>query len=118
MADHPIDLKVLAELREAMGEGFGDVVDLFIRSTPELVGKLKAATAQRDAKLLFQTAHTLKSSSGNLGALGLSALCRELEALGRKGETLGCLELVARIELEYAAVQETLKRYNGSGGVE
>jgi HPt (histidine-containing phosphotransfer) domain-containing protein len=40
-----------------------------------------------DVKLVERAAHTLKSSSANIGAIGLSALCKEMEERAR---TQGC----------------------------
>ena len=44
-----------------------------------------AARARGDAAAIVRPAHTLKSSSASLGAMRLSAICREIEEAGARG---------------------------------
>jgi HPt (histidine-containing phosphotransfer) domain-containing protein len=46
-------------------------------------------------------AHTLKSSSANLGGRRFVALCRDLEELGRDGKLTEAKTQFARAELEF-----------------
>jgi signal transduction histidine kinase/DNA-binding response OmpR family regulator/HPt (histidine-containing phosphotransfer) domain-containing protein len=64
------------------------VVNLFLSGSPELVGQILDAAGQGDGEALRIAAHTLKSSSGNVGAAALSELCRNLEERVRSGETI------------------------------
>jgi len=57
---------------------------------------------------MARAAHTLKSSSAQVGARKLSALCKELEARGRAGRIRDALELVEEITRELKAVQAAL----------
>jgi len=50
-------------------------------------------------------AHTLKSSSATFGALTLSALCKELELLGREHQLAGAEEKVRCAESEFERVK-------------
>jgi two-component system sensor histidine kinase/response regulator len=63
---------------------------------------------QGDAAALHRTAHSLKSSSATLGALRLSALCKEVEALGRANALEGITTLWGKLEAEHVLVQEAL----------
>ena len=56
----------------------------------------------------MRSAHTLKSSSAQVGALRLSALCKELEARGRAGSTRGAAELLGKAREELAVVADEL----------
>jgi HPt (histidine-containing phosphotransfer) domain-containing protein len=56
-----------------------------------------------------RAAHSLKSSSDNLGALALSGLCAELEAMCRMERMEGAPALVAAIEDEYDRVRAALE---------
>jgi HPt (histidine-containing phosphotransfer) domain-containing protein len=51
----------------------------------------------------------LKGSSGNFGAMRLQALCADLERLGRESQLTSLEPLVARLEVEYAAVADRLQ---------
>jgi len=59
--------------------------------------------------LLREVAHTLKGSSGNIGALYLGRLCFELEEKGRMAEQEGVGELLSQVKEEFSRVQHALK---------
>ncbi|MBL8694111.1 MAG: response regulator [Planctomycetes bacterium] len=59
------------------------IVDTFLRDAPERMRRLAEARETRDLPLVSNIAHSLKSSSASLGALALSKLFAELEALGK-----------------------------------
>lgn len=88
------------------------VVTLFCTHTPGVLETLRTAAAQRDFHTLRDSAHSLKSSSANVGATNLSALCRELELKARSNELDNTPFHVAEIEAEYerarCALQEEL----------
>jgi PAS domain S-box-containing protein len=93
-----------------------DVLDLYLAESPKLVEKLKAATAAGDALGIVRSAHSLKSSSANVGATALSGYCGEIEACARRantGDTRGqtlqeARRLLACIEAEHGRVQGAL----------
>ncbi len=58
---------------------------------------------------LAMLAHSLKSSSANLGALGISNLCRELEHKVSTGSDAEALELAARIIAAFEPVAAALE---------
>jgi len=66
-----------------------------------------------DAVALRKTAHALKSSSANLGAMNLSSLLKELEAMGKLNTIDKAPELLAKIETEYGTVQAALREKLG-----
>ena len=82
-----LDTDVLLELRklsETTGRDIlGKSVRFFLQQTPQDVVELSQAAAQADLEKLRMTAHSLKSSSANLGAIGFSKICRQLEDSAR-----------------------------------
>jgi HPt (histidine-containing phosphotransfer) domain-containing protein len=105
------------------------VIRLYLESTPELIERIRAALAANDHEAVRTAAHTLKSSSANLGATALAELCRRLELAARAASVgarppyaqapeLQVPELQARglqtpelqsIEREYRAVRRALE---------
>lgn len=80
----------LGQIRELDTTG-GDVLlhkilHAFLESATSNMRQLEQAIVNGDADSLRQSAHALKSSSGNIGAENLSALLKQLEADGRTGE--------------------------------
>jgi CheY-like chemotaxis protein len=84
------------------------VIHSYLEHTPHLLETLHRAVAQHDAKALRYAAHTLKSSSVNLGALTLSALCKNLEAIGDGGVVAPAVPLLPALAAEYQLVREAL----------
>lgn len=108
-----VDPDVIATLRELGGSGdpglLVEVIDLFLQDADAHVGSLRRALEQGDLKLLERTAHTLKSSSANVGALSFSRLCFEIEKLGRASSSEGLAELVERVQRRYPDVRAALE---------
>lgn len=88
---------------------FNELVDLFVSDTPARLESLSKAVAGSDLRTIEEVAHSLKSSCGNLGAMGLSALFRDIEALGREQTIDGVAELFAKSQAEYALVEKALR---------
>jgi HPt (histidine-containing phosphotransfer) domain-containing protein len=65
------------------------------------VGRLREAVATGDAKTVMLEAHTLKSSSANLGAPGLSVIAKRLEEIGRDGDMADSVPYLERFEDEF-----------------
>ncbi len=59
------------------------LIDSYLGELPRLVARLEQALERRDRESLHRAAHTLKSSSANMGALRLSQLCADLEDRSR-----------------------------------
>ena len=112
--DQPIlDKSVIASLRELGGADdpglFIELVNLFLADTPERMRTLSEALDSKDPTALERSAHALKSSAANLGALGLSTLFRDIESAGREKNLERAASLVARAVPEYQRVEAALR---------
>jgi HPt (histidine-containing phosphotransfer) domain-containing protein len=106
-----IDRVVLGGLLESLGgdrEFLGELLEAYFANAPELLGRMHAGLAAGNAGEFRQAAHSLKSTSANFGAMGLSGLCRELEDLGKAGQLDGAVERLGLAEVEYARVRAAL----------
>lgn len=85
-----LDERALAQLRSLDPDGrngvLGRVLAAFEASLVRLPVQLAGLSARTDARAIGDIAHTLKSSSASVGALGLSRLCAETERAARAGE--------------------------------
>jgi HPt (histidine-containing phosphotransfer) domain-containing protein len=108
-----IDTAALDALRSLQAPGKADirerVIGLYLDETPPQLHQLRMALNSRDAGALKRAAHTIKSSSANVGAGRLSTLCRELE--GRVGSENGADfgPRVEAIEAEFARARAELE---------
>lgn len=84
-----LDADALARLCELDPEGKAGLLErvltAYTQSLQRLLGQLQAARAEADVQAQRHVAHTLKSSSASVGALGLSALCAGVERRLRDG---------------------------------
>ncbi|MBW1689088.1 MAG: response regulator, partial [Deltaproteobacteria bacterium] len=103
----PAVLRRLADLGQG-DEFVSRVVDKYLSSSAGLLAALRDAVAASDPKAVAAAAHPLKSSSAQIGAVRLSALCKEFEALGRSGSMEGAQELFDEIAGEHESTCERL----------
>lgn len=82
-----LDPEALARLSELDPKGENQLLERVLRafqtSAARLMPQLEAARLSHDRATVRLVAHTLKSSSASIGALGLSQVCAQIEALIR-----------------------------------
>ena len=84
------------------------VVGLFVKSSSDLHESMQAGLDADDAEKVASAAHTLKSSSAQVGAHLLSSLCKQIEATARAGSLSGVAESLEELASEIPAVHEKL----------
>jgi signal transduction histidine kinase/DNA-binding NarL/FixJ family response regulator len=108
-----ISREVLEEFQTKLGDDSGELItqfiSIFLEDTPRLIQTLQTPAAQASAEVLQRAAHTLKGNSATFGALGLSAMCRELEGMSRAANLEGVTAKVAEVEAEYQRVKTELE---------
>ncbi|MDX2455928.1 MAG: response regulator, partial [Gammaproteobacteria bacterium] len=108
----PIDQSVLDVIRDMEDEDdpdmLAEIAGLYLDRAPELLQAMQVAVANKDAEPLRIAAHTLKSSSANIGARALADLCRELEELGRSGSVDNAASKLSLVYDEYCRVDAAL----------
>ena len=109
----PIDLSVIRNLEKLQIEGeetgvVWSIVDAYLSGSESQVVQLREMLSANDMKALQQIAHSLKSSSANVGAMRLSAMSKELEMKCRNKDPGKIDHLVTSIETEFPRVKEAL----------
>lgn len=115
--DGVVDAETIESLKSLCDPGdlslFHDLIDTYLADSPTRLEAVEAALAANDAGAMERAAHGLKSSSANMGALGLASLCKQLETLGRGGQIDGAAELVARARSEFDRIRVVFLRLRG-----
>ncbi|HEX5122398.1 MAG TPA: ATP-binding protein [Rhodanobacteraceae bacterium] len=109
-ANGSIDASIIGDLLDTMGGEFGDLVRVYLEDAPQRIAAIESAAASGNAAAQVAPAHTLKSSSANIGATSLSELARGIEHAARAGVPTGPAELAAGIRPEYERVASELSR--------
>ena len=99
---------ILDELREVLGNEVDKIITVYLEDAPRLIAQLERAAVSGDPIALRVAAHTLKSSSANVGASTLSEAARDLEEGARDGSMKKPEIMVARIVTEFAQVRSAL----------
>ncbi|HTC44935.1 MAG TPA: response regulator [Steroidobacteraceae bacterium] len=103
-----LDQNALRQIRSLRQPGGPDllkrIVDLYIGNSRTLIDTLRGAIIRDDATGVLQAAHSLKSSSANVGATLLTQLCGTLETSARQGKLASGWAMLDQIVEEHRRV--------------
>ncbi|MGE8274241.1 ATP-binding protein [Stenotrophomonas sp.] len=106
-----LDRGVLDELHAVIGDAALQIVAVFLEDAPAMVQQLQQAAQNGDEPRLQALAHTLKSSSANVGVLSLSAVAQRIEHEARAGSLQRPAVAVALLVAEFARARVALTGY-------
>jgi HPt (histidine-containing phosphotransfer) domain-containing protein len=108
-----LDRAALQAIRDLDPSGesglFSQIVAMYLESAPPLIAQIESGLAEGDLQRVRIAAHTLKSSSANLGARALSGTCAAVEAAARAGTLDGSTGSSAQLRREFEAVKRALE---------
>lgn len=110
--DEMFDAAALEALLDMIGgdaAALSELIESFLEEGPGLLARIEQAAGGGDAETLRQAAHTMKSSAADFGAMELSRLCREMEALGRAGRADGATALSLKAAAAWQAAETALR---------
>jgi len=103
-----LDSEVISGLRGLQGEDGKDIVaelaGMFLDDARSRIRALEEAVQSGDAPAIERVAHTLKGSSGNMGARSMYSLCARLEDAGASGDPSSGAGLLRRLKEEFDRV--------------
>lgn len=103
-----LDMEIVQDLQEMMGSGYRELIRIYLEDSPKLLTQIRSAISAEDSAALVTPAHTLKSSSANLGALQVSDIAKRMEKSARSGELAGPAAEVDALTAEFDRVQAAL----------
>jgi CheY-like chemotaxis protein len=92
-------------------EWITSILKKFEEDAASRIVKLVVAAETRDAAALGQTAHALKGSCSNIGALRMASLAEQLQVKGQEGKIEGATEMIRTLETEFTRVKAALEQY-------
>jgi len=118
MSEEPaslIDEEVLNSLKEAIGDKVNHIVGVYLDDVPKNLQSMKEALAQQDYETVGRFAHSLKSSSANIGVMRVSQLAANLERSIQQGTMDGgqISSAVSGLESTFAQSRPILINYIG-----
>ncbi len=119
-ADEMLDPKALDQIRLLQREGSPDilakVINLYLQDSQRLVENLRGCVQGGDPEGIRSTAHRLKSSSANLGAVALARMCKELEVTAGSGSVERASAIFEAMQEKHRSVCEQLRTVLERGG--
>lgn len=101
-----IDLNIVEDLKAMMGEAYFELVNTYVKRSIEL--KNAIMDNDNDIGKLVRDVHSLKGSSGTMGAKKLFSICEDFELHLRKGEYQKRDDEIEKISTELDAVHAYL----------
>jgi len=102
----------LEEMKNIMGEVFNELIPAFIEQSDQLINSMSEHLSNKQLDVVERHAHSMKSSSLNVGAEALSNLSMILETMARNNDDTELLkEKIIEISTEYEHVKQALKEY-------
>lgn len=100
--------ELLDELRMVMGTEFAALLRAFIVDSDQRIAAIDDAVRTADADMLRRAAHSLKGSTGNMGAQHMAELCRQLEELARAAPLQNGAAVLEELRAEFVLVQREI----------
>jgi two-component system sensor histidine kinase/response regulator len=92
-----------------------EIAEMFVDLCPDWLAQINEAIVADDAPTLKRLAHTLKSSTGNVGAARATAAALSLEQLAIRGELAGaratCYQLKQELDILLPALSSQLPQF-------
>lgn len=111
-----LDNSYLDEIAELQQNGepdlVGSIIDIFVENTPNSLSNLRFAFVRGNIEAVRKTAHSLKSSCGNIGAASMSHASMSLERLDPYNNEEAA-KLIIKIESEFELVKMALRKKMG-----
>ncbi len=108
VASGPLDQTVFNKLRDILGSALQQAVLPFLEDTPGYLRQLELAISRNDVETVRIMAHSIKGSSGNLGAITLAHLAKEVEDLALEQRIEEIRPLVSGLRAAFEEVEIAL----------
>ena len=106
-----LDMDVLNELEEFMGDETKSLLNMFLKETPDILNQMTQHVKDKKYNEIQQLAHTLKSTSANIGAKGLNHFSKQIEEAAMKEEGLLVSQVQMKLVKAYQLTVQELKKY-------
>ena len=111
-----LDMEAIEEARAVMKDKFPTMVEYFMEDTEMYINSIKEGVANVSIEKIVSPAHTLKSSSRQMGATRVSEISKEIEALAREQSSGGennmevLAAMIVTLEGAFHATREAYKQ--------
>ena len=104
----PVNEEMLSNLGAKKPDLLRRMTEAYLKHAPQALATIEAGLEEDDLIKIKLSAHSLKSSSANVGATRLSDLCRQIEDHARSEDGTKISDLVKMVRTEYANIERAL----------
>ncbi len=104
-----LNMALLEQYKVRKNNLLGRLIDAYLEEAPRFHFDIQTAAKTGRMDDLRAGAHALKSSSYNLGAARLSAICQQLETGALSGDAPNVEQALARLGPEFFEVEQALR---------
>jgi CheY-like chemotaxis protein/HPt (histidine-containing phosphotransfer) domain-containing protein len=108
-----IERAIFDELLDIMGSEFAALVKVYLEDTPKNLRILAQSSQQGDVAGMVAPAHSLKSTSANLGAMALSDVAKKIETMARTNTLTDPVSIAKQAIAEFERAAAELKALIG-----
>jgi HPt (histidine-containing phosphotransfer) domain-containing protein len=110
MTDARFDDRPIAMLRRVGRDALATrMIDMFLTSAPDRAAAIRTAHAAGDLGTAGRSAHSLKPSAGQLGAVGLQSVCQQIEDAAANADATAIGSLLPLLDAELSAAIDWLR---------
>ncbi|HKB80446.1 MAG TPA: PAS domain S-box protein [Thermoanaerobaculia bacterium] len=111
----PVKIAGLQILARSNPTFFRDIASLFREDALLRLHEMRDASSKNHGEALARAAHSLKSSSGNIGATRMYSLCATIESKAKEGKLAEVVPMVEQVALELDRALEALAQSSSTG---
>jgi HPt (histidine-containing phosphotransfer) domain-containing protein len=104
-----LDADQIEDLRGIDGGVFPRLVDMYVTKTPGRILLLRTHVEKNDFAAIAKEAHTIKGSSGSIGAARVANTCLRIEKACLAQDTAPFEELLRTLEGEFGRARDALR---------
>lgn len=104
-----LDYAVLAKLRSSTGDQFEMIIQMYLQEAEDLLQRIKNAIHIHDADAIEFSAHSLKTASGQIGALTLHEQMKMIEGFAGQKKMARMLDYFDKAQATFERVKKALQ---------
>lgn len=112
-----LDMTAVNEAKDTMKAKFPTMVQYFMEDAEAYIRSIREGISLASAEKIISPAHTLKSSSRQMGAMRMSTIAKAMEALAREQCNTGKIdmeplaEMLVKLEAAFVQTKDAYKQH-------
>ena len=106
-----LDLDTITMLKDIMEDEFSLLIETFVDDASARIPTLRKSLDIAQMDELMRSAHSLKGSSSNLGAIPFSQKCLIVEKCAKEGDMSGLADVISELEADFIGLEAALKSH-------